>query len=282
MASRIGLMIGIFLVALSLNAQAQSVQDEDEVVDTSKLKLPYRYEIGRGLLETVQVLQRWYGWRVTFEEARLLHPDDVIDISYKLSPKAAPGTKAFTQNAHPFSFKLPKRAAGESEPDRLETLNRMVEAYNKSGNPGRFAVIRAGATTHIVPIMVKDKTGKLVPSPSILDVPVTVDGAETSFAQFMVNILHQVSQQIGREVAFGGGANNIENNNRVRPVPGMRTAREALTKMFEEVQGRAAAVGTHYTLSWQIRYSLSDDFYTFNVSTFGRPERAPVTLNANQ
>lgn len=238
----------------------------EETVDVSKAGLPH-YDDSRVLVESTRLLREWFGWRISYEDPRLGHASDIKDVSNELRAGARPGLRAFRANAHPFQFNLPR--SEDWEPDRFETLDRMVKAYNSSGNPGRFAWFHEGGFSHIVPVMVKDKaTGKWVPSPSILDTPVTPDGKEKTLEAAVTEVLAQVERRIKRTIWIGNIPTNLSRQVNVQLPSRSTTAREAFVEMFSQViQNRVRQGSRLIFLTWHIRYAIKDDLYTFNVGT---------------
>lgn len=176
----------------------------------------------RPLQSVVYTFFRAYGWPVTFEEAPISYPGDMVDVTVNFSV----GIRAYDPRGGRLQFSYRIGEDGKPPSDPLTVLRAAIEAHHKAGLPGRYEVVPAGVYFHIVPVAHHNIQGVLEPVRSPLDALVTVDGGRRSAWPVFNDLIRAVERVTGYRIGIG--------NN-----PFYRGEQPLIEQRFENVQGRA-------------------------------------------
>ena len=173
-----------------------------------------------------------YGYLVTYEEAQ-------YDEGSELAVDVYSNGKRYRYPAwKPITFRLtarqPDGSAVSGSPAPLGLVESLVDQYNSSGNPGRFAAVSDGEYIHVVPAG-RTKDGKIGYFQPILDTVVASDPQPDRCARVMDNLLQQVGRLRGVEIVLGIAPMNplISFQCAIRGT-GL-TAREALKQILQQM-----------------------------------------------
>jgi hypothetical protein len=139
-------------------------------------------------------------------------------------------------------------------------LQLIVDAYNKTDNPGRFELRigdfkTLGERFSIVGTSAHDQTGKLVSQKSPLDSPVTLTAEEKPAIDIVTSICEQANKDSHQTISVGVYPRHVLG---VPVNPGAATlpAREALAKVLN---------ATGKNLYWRMLYDPDSEGYFLNL-----------------
>jgi hypothetical protein len=147
----------------------------------------------RPLVEVLDALREKYGWVVDYEDPQFISKLDLIETG-------GPGNSAANSNlppripaGGPFSVEFPATA-----PDEEKVLQLVVDAYNRTDNPGRFELRKSKQGVFIVVgAQARDARGQIAHQRVLFDVPLTLASSKRSMGE-TVNLLCQ-------KIRAGGG-----------------------------------------------------------------------------
>lgn len=144
----------------------------------------------RPLEQTLNALQEKYGWQLSYEDPRYIFKLDlaeVSDVALRLGgPTQVPRGGLFN-----IKFAIPSNGL----PDAEKTLHQIVDAYNRSDNPGRFELRSIGEKNFdLVGVFANDKQGHLARQEVLLDLPITIPVMQRSVSDVVALICQKVSE----------------------------------------------------------------------------------------
>jgi len=202
----------------------------------------------RPLLQAVQGLRARYGWLLPYEDP-VYTDQELLDIS---RPDLGDRPRQYTRIAGgEFRAEFPS-TDGIQE---LTVVEKIVTAYNQSGNPGKFMVRPAGSDFAVVGINTsadRSPATKL----SVLDTLVNIPEQQRSTGETIEAILNAVAAKTGRKLALASGPVNRLQSSKVNIGAVEQPAREALLKTLAGMGG---------VWSWNLLYDPNTQTYMFNV-----------------
>jgi hypothetical protein len=231
----------------------------------------------RPLLQAARTVAEEYGWVVDFEDPLYSNKFDSVDDTdptWRAANPNAKGTLSVAGGAFQSEFTEPNSIS----PTAAEmALRKIVEDYDASGNPGKFALSKEndGRFT-IVGIEAKDDSGVSKPMLPLLDTRITIpvkarNGRET-FDLFLQTLSHAT-----QKVVLGSFLTNLLNNSEVMAGGENVTARSLLSSIISQLN-------THYKLNWTLFFDLDSSSYHLAIwpamrtqkNASGRSTRMPI------
>jgi hypothetical protein len=211
----------------------------------------------RPLLETIDALQRKYGWIIGYEDPRYISHLDVVDVSDPSEPQVPAGGQ--------FSVEFPG-----SEPPEEKILSQVINSYNQSKNPGRFELRRTvEGNFYVEGIAAHDEKDEIAPQRPLFDLPMTFAVRETNLGEIIDEICKTVSGESHVSVVLGNSPANILAHTTVKVGGANVAAREIL------VQALAAA---HRNLYWRVLFDPASKSYFLDIHA----ARAPAGMPENE
>ncbi|HVI08304.1 MAG TPA: hypothetical protein VND65_08420 [Candidatus Binatia bacterium] len=198
----------------------------------------------RPLLQALDALRQKYGWLVSYEDPQF-HGADLVK-SQNEAPEELPAGGEFT-------VEFPARA-----PDEEKTLGLIVDAYNRTKNPGRFEVRRVGGDYCIVGIAARDDKGAIAPRPPLLDSPVTIESAERSVADTVNLIGRAAAADPASTFAIGVAPSSFIARTMVKIGGSKMPARDLLAQCLKASQRR---------FSWRLLFDPASKGYFLSLDT---------------
>ena len=147
----------------------------------------------RPLWQLARQLEKAYKWRITYEEAPLEYPADLVN-------SATAGIHWIARpTAFQASFEQPQDSRSMEE--KWKILDSLVASY--SGPHGAMTVSSNGDYSHIIPTTLKNKAGQIVPFEPLLNTKVSFEPANRNLLDTVRLIMSQVSRV--RRVSIGLG-----------------------------------------------------------------------------
>jgi len=155
------------------------------------------------LLQAINAVRLEYGWQIDWESAPGYSHFDLADDTapkWRLTHPSAKGVTRPAGGSFTASFPEPNRSGVDEE---LLALTRLVEEYNATDNPGRYAVHSGpGGLITIVGNELRDETGAFRRITPLLDTPITLPKAERSVDETIDSILAALDSATGKKVVF--------------------------------------------------------------------------------
>ncbi|MEK6337748.1 MAG: hypothetical protein AABM67_22745 [Acidobacteriota bacterium] len=239
-----------------VNSPGQQENNADEKVRIS-------VEDGRPMAAAITTLEAQFGWVITYEDPRYTHPDDISDVTekvrrdlHKFKPGRAP--KVLVPKGGPLVFEYDYGANSKQRPDPNLVLEALLAAHNRSGNAGRFRLEHGDQIFHVVPIGIKDVSGKVVPQKSLLDVAISIPAKERNGLQMLEALCAEVSRSVQSRVVVGTAPYGLFLQHKENQGVDNAIARDFLPQLLER-----AGKGTR--LSWQLFYDPGLKMYALNI-----------------
>jgi hypothetical protein len=160
----------------------------------------------RPLAQALTAISEEYAWTIDFEDPPYHSKYDLVDDTAPEWRAAHPNEKGVTGiGGGLFETQFQENSdTGPSPAEEQRVLEAIVLDYNRSGNPGRFAVIDEGQRRFaVVGTRVKDDNGNEQPVNSILDTPITVPAQTRDAYQTIRSILEVLAAKTHMEIAPG-------------------------------------------------------------------------------
>jgi hypothetical protein len=216
--------------------------------------VPTSIEGPRPLAKAIEVLERKYGWIITYEDPRYIHESEVLDHTapeFRGGKLRALGPKGGRLNLSSIIVD------GAGKPDNpAVVLRKLLSLHDASGNAGRFSVKQTGKIFHVVPTHIKDRKGQLVVQTSILDVAISLPEEERRGFETLDLICTAIGKAIKKEVIVGTVPLNLFLNHRSQLGAAKKQAREVLMRAIQDINS---------TLSWQLLYDPGEESYALNI-----------------
>lgn len=202
-------------------------------------------------------LEKRFGWVITYEDPVYEHSSDVEEVT-NLSQRPPDSTRrrilSPRQGAFAVDIGLP--SAGTTPANPLECVRRVVEAYNESGNPGRFRVLQTDGMLHVLPLASNGTDGQLIPRRSILETPISVPPGPHNAAAFLNEVVTAVKSRNGVDIALMSAPANLFARAQVEPDVIDDLALNMLARELHQLDS---------SLSWRLMYSPTDQKYMLTV-----------------
>jgi len=179
----------------------------------------------RPLEQMLDALQRKYGWIVNYEDPQYESAVDVVNAADEKFKVPAGGN---------FTFEFSGAA-----PDEEKTLQHLVDAYNKSKNPGHFELRRTeDSVFNVVGIAAHKDNGDLVQQKAPFDRPLTLPSQEQTIDETVTHICAELSKRGHSKVVLAISPRKLLSQNRVVVGGNQVAARELLAKSLLVVHGK--------------------------------------------
>jgi len=158
----------------------------------------------RPLAQALDALEEKYWWKVSYEDPCYTSDLDLVDDVDPQYLEAHPGARARVPRGGAFSVDFPSGPVPRKPPEEYSTLQAVVDAYNHSGNPGRFELRSDGkGNFDVVGVAAYDKGGRLVRQKPVLDLAITVAPEQRSAKDAIDLIRQALARRIGTRVLDG-------------------------------------------------------------------------------
>lgn len=162
------------------------------------------------LHQAISALSQEYGWRVNWEVAPCYSRFDVVDDTGPKWRSSHPGEKGVTRPAGGLFVATFPDPASVPQPPEEEILNRVIEAYNATDNPGKYALrTDARGLLTVVGTTVRDQTGALQKITPVLDTPLTIEKVRRNAYDTINLILDGLSVATNRKLIIMSVPTNL-------------------------------------------------------------------------
>jgi hypothetical protein len=220
---------------------------------------------GRPVDEAIQVLNKRYGWRITYEDPPYSHNSDVTDVTYTPWPGVPVQSLSQLQAAQQEHRRLGPKGGSLSftlpsgDPDELGAVEALVKIYNESHRGFVFAVVQGAGLLHVVPRQMTGSSGSLEPVKPVLDTVITIEPKERTADALLEEICKKISIAANTHVGVGIVPINMLVQTKTSIGGSGKTARSILEQWIVESGGPLS-------LSWRLLYGPDVKEYALNIS----------------
>jgi hypothetical protein len=202
----------------------------------------------RPISEAVIQVEKHFGWIVTYEDTRYVHPSDLVDVTEQVRRDGNTSKRVLgMRNGHIDLTCTPRPGTIESQ---VGEVLREILAYSVAvGNTGEFRIHRVPGGYHVVPVASKGKSGVMEPDPSPLDARVTLPYREEDGLEMISRLAHAITTSSGRTVTPGTMPMSGLARTRVTVGSQNERARDVLWRALQSISPR---------LSWQLLCAVGE------------------------
>ncbi len=211
----------------------------------------------RPLADAVDALQKKYGWNINYEDPQFVAKSDLVESADGRYINPVTGAKPHLPNGASFSVDF--SAGAGTTPDPAATLKTVVEAYNKSSNPGQFELRVREGYFDVVGIAARDDSGKIQRQSPPLDTVVTMSAQEMPAKDIVNSICEQISKLTGQSINVGVYPRSLLGQT-ITPAAAKLPARDAISKVLSQTLS-----GTSKTVHWHLLYDPDTKGYFLNL-----------------
>jgi hypothetical protein len=202
------------------------------------------------------VFEDRYGWIVTYEDARLEHDSQIVDVTDRIA-KTTPTRRLLVPLGGAFAVRHPIPLPEDSPVEVLAILRGLVDAYSRAGLPGDFAVQQTGETFHVVPVAILGRAGKVQSQTSVLNAFVSLSAVKKrNMSEAIEAFCRSVSAAAGYPITVGTVPTNLLLTTPADQAFDKQPARELLLRLFAL---------TESDLSWRLYYDIAVKRYVLNI-----------------
>jgi hypothetical protein len=211
----------------------------------------------RPVAAAVLELEKKYGRIITYEDPRLVHATDLLDVTEAVRRDLAnyPSGKAprvIGPKGGQINFEYNETAS-------LGTIIRKLLSMPHQ-NSARFRMEEGNGIIHIIPKAIKNRSGELATTHSVLDYPVNVPELDRNGIQTLKALCAAISDASGIRVVVGTIPTNLFLRYKDQKGASAEKGRDFLVKFLQR-----AGAGTK--LSWRLLYDPGMKMYALNVHT---------------
>jgi len=209
-----------------------------------------------------EMLEKSYGWIVTYEDPPFTHESDLLDVTEtvrrdldKFKPGQAP--KVFVPRGGQLALEFDVEPATQRPAAADLVIQQLLDAYNLDG-PGTLRLERNGQRLHIIGASAKDKDGVWTAHQSVLDAVITIPPQKRTGMMLLQAFCAAVSEASHTPVLIGTGPLNLFVRYETEAGASNQNARDFLITQLDQMTGRAR-------LSWQLLYDSNRKMYLMNI-----------------
>lgn len=233
----------------------------------------------RPLVQAISALNEEYGWVVDYEDPPYVSDAELVDDTdpqWRANNPGAPGVTIVAGG--PFQLEYDEGPEITGHEGREAVLRKVVAAYNRSGNPGKFTLRAEGEGRYsVVGTSVKNQSRQDQNVSPILDTPISLPAQQRNGEDTVKAILTQLSAKTGVKMGIGSYSMNVLVQTQVTVGGENVPARSLLLKTFD---------ATKRPLIWSLLYDADSKIYFLNISvasratrdTYGRKRLVPIDL----
>jgi hypothetical protein len=218
------------------------------------------------LFQAIYALSLEYGWQVNREAAPCYSRFDTVDDTAPKWRAAHPGEKGVTRPAGGlFVATLPDPGKASAASSEQDVLARLINQYNATDNPGKYAVrIDGDETITVVGTQVRDEAGVLQEIAPLLDTPVTLPRKQRNVYDTIELVLSALQSATGKKTLFAVASSSLFINTQLTLGGGEKIPARELLKQALARTGRA--------LQYELSFNPDVPVYLLSVSPVMREE----------
>jgi len=204
----------------------------------------------RPLHQAVESLSEQYGWVIDYEDP-IYQDAETIERAEPRWVASHPGIKQRLVAGRKFESEFPEISKmGSSLTEEKSILQKVVEDFNKSGNPGQFTLVDEGGGRFAV---VGQTKGAAHP---ILDTAINVDIAQLNGSFALGAVCEALTSSSGNKVTLATYPLNLFVQTTFTTHASNQPARDILHRLLDTTQRKIA---------WALLYDIDDTAYYLNL-----------------
>lgn len=188
----------------------------------------------RALAAAIRQVEEHFGWVVTYEDTRHLHPDEIIDVTEQVRRDSTRPGRIFQMKNGSIDLTYTP-AADATEFQVGEVLEALLVNSTERGNPGEFRVTHVAGGYHVVPVAIKGPNGDRQTYSSPLDTRISLDLRNETALEFLFRLAAMVTEASGFTVQPGTIPLNRLEQTRVAVGARSETARDVLWRTLQSI-----------------------------------------------
>jgi hypothetical protein len=197
----------VLFIGLALVATYRSTQASPQVSETSQIAESIDVKGNRPIAEALKVLEKRYGFAITYEDPVYSNPSDLQDVTASVARSRSehPSRRKFALKEGEIHFQYAIEN-GKPVEDTRSLIRRMLDEYAGLGNPKFDVQERAtkfGPEWHVFPTEVRTVSGALVQTTALLDNIIYIPKQKRTYNEMFGEILEQVSNVSGYRIMLG-------------------------------------------------------------------------------
>ena len=235
-------------------------------VAASSMHEPYKVKLSvngsRPVAIAAEMLEKSYGWIVTYEDPPYTHESDLVDVTEtvrrdldEFKPGQAP--KVFVPRGGKLALEFDVEPATQRPAAADLVIQQLLDTYN-IGGPGTFRLERSGQRLHIIGASAKNKDGVWTSHQSVLDAVITIPPQKRTGMMLLQAFCAAVSEASHTPVLIGMVPVNLLARYETEAGASNQNARDFLVTELDQMTGRAR-------LSWQLFYDPDRKTYLMNI-----------------
>ena len=198
----------------------------------------------RPVEQAMTLLERRYGWIVTYEDPPYIYSGDLDDLTKVPTPD---GGRALFPKARRLELPQPLPAPGD-HPNPVALVNAVLKADSESNRQKTFRVFQSEYGLHVVPTWSRNVAGESMAIRPVLDARITLAGDAMSAHKFLELFCAAVSEATGTTMVLATVPRNLLLTRTVTLGVKNERAREVLIRVLQELG---------VPLTWRLLYSPS-------------------------
>ncbi len=252
--------VSIFsLFCYSETVRAQGSYSKQATISESAGKIRLVANDSRPLAQALDALQQKYGWRVNYEDPQYISKLDVIEPKGTQDKSSHPDGQHRVPAGGNFVVEFAGGPAPNAVPDEQKTLQLLIDAYDRSDNPGRFELRkdkdRQEPVFDVIGTAAHDSQGKIAQQQVLLDALITLAPQERTFSDTIDLICQDIADKSHVKITLGIHPLGLDRTNVT--VGGKELA--ARSYLFRAMDS------TSRKLVWRLLYDPESDSYFLNI-----------------
>jgi hypothetical protein len=237
------------IVYLLSGPNTETRSHEQTSIDISVVDYP------RPVAEAVRQVERHFGYVITYEDVRYLHPSDIVDVTARVRRDGKQNPCVFGMRNGTIAFTFMPRP-GNTGAQVGEVLQEILIRSRGAGNAGDFWTELTQGGYHVVPVSTRGKSGSIEAFESALDTRITMSPRDETGLEMMRRFVDTVSAAWGQKLDPGTMPMSQLDRARVRVEARNDRARDVLWRALQ---------GISPTLSWQLFCGVGDEACALNI-----------------
>jgi hypothetical protein len=231
----------------SQTAQQKSAYLKEAQIDEKGETVQIIANSPRPLQQALEALFQKYGWVVDYEDPEFTSDRDLVK-------DEGPGKQTLPAGGR-FTVEFPAK-----NPEEEKILQLVVDAYNKSNNPGQYE-LRKGSQGNFAAVgtQARNAMGKLSAQRPLFDTPIMIPAGKRSLSETLSLICRTLAEHQKVSVTLGVTPRNLTNQTQV-VVDGKQTPARDLLQQILIVPNRH--------LYWQLLFDPSSKGYWLDIHAF--------------
>jgi hypothetical protein len=209
----------------------------------------------RPVAAAVLQVEKHFGYVVTYEDVRYLHPSDIVDVTASVRRDGKQEPRVFGMRNGTIAFSFTPRP-GSTDAQVGEVLQEILVRSRVAGNAGDFRTEWTRGGYDIIPVSSKGKSGAIEAFESALEARITMSPRDETGLEMIMRFTDTVSAASRQKVNPGTLPMSQLDRARVRLDAHNDRARDVLWRALQAISP---------TLSWQLFCGVGNGACVLNI-----------------